>query len=354
MRSHYKIRIYYFFVLLILTLTIATDPSLSAATEISTNDLSIVVSLSLIEEWTKSVTGDLFDVTTIVTGLENPHTYDPTPSEIATIVGADLFIRFGNPGLEPWVQAILNSNPTLAGKTLTLVDYNKDEYMDYDPLIEAKNSHVWMSPVKARNMTTKIYNKLVAIDNDNNETFYNNLIKYEGELFNLLERMDQAKQELRGTKVIVHHPSFIYFFDLLGIERLASIEEHEGSEPSATHIAEITTKIKDELKQGSNVLLINQPQLEEDDVVSIAEETGINIAVLTPLLGVEVEESLQSKFGTTIDGYIEMFDYNLFQLKNTNHEGTTNTSTQKNTPGLTFIGLILGFVTLTLTFSKKK
>ena len=47
------------------------------------NDLKVVVSLSMIGDWVQNIAGDLFTITDIVSGLENPHTYDPSPSEVA-------------------------------------------------------------------------------------------------------------------------------------------------------------------------------------------------------------------------------------------------------------------------------
>jgi len=74
------------------------------------SDLKVVVSLSMIGDWAQNVAGDVFTVTNIVSGLENPHTYDPLPSEVATVASADLFIRFGLKGLEPWVDSVIQSS----------------------------------------------------------------------------------------------------------------------------------------------------------------------------------------------------------------------------------------------------
>ena len=105
--------------------------------------------------------------------------------------------------------------------------------------------------------------------------------------------------------MVVHHPSLKYLLDDLGVIRVGAIEQTEGGEPSPQHIQSIIDLMKDQEVK----LLINQPQLDESDVLQIARDTGAKIANLTPLLGVEVE-------GEVIDSYIKMIDFNMIQLAN--------------------------------------
>ncbi|MFX1515192.1 MAG: metal ABC transporter substrate-binding protein [Promethearchaeota archaeon] len=292
---------------------------------LQTTDLEVVVSLSMIGDWAQNVAGDLFTVTSIVSGLENPHTYDPSPLDIATVARADLFIRFGLSGLEPWVDSLLQSSPPK--KILTLINTSIEEYMEFDPIIGKKNPHVWMSPINAKLMTYKIYQAFEQLLPEYNTTLHTNYLLYQEALDNLLKRIDQAKEALNGTKVVVHHPAFLYFFDLLGLERIGAIEEVEGAEPSAAHIADLTKNmLQEECK-----LIINQPQLDKEDVEALALDTDSKIAELSPLLGVEVEEALKAEYGKLIDEYIEMFDYNLYKLTH------PYTPLAETTPGFTLV-----------------
>ncbi|NHJ33717.1 MAG: zinc ABC transporter substrate-binding protein, partial [Asgard group archaeon] len=118
--------------------------------------------------------------------------------------------------------------------------------------------------------------------------------------------------DFTGLKVVVHHPAFMYLFDLLGIERVAAIEEHEGEEPSAEHIAEVVRTIVAE----NATMIINQPQLEEEEVVEIARDTGILITELTPLLGIIDENGYVTSTGSLIENYIDMILFNLEALRN--------------------------------------
>ncbi|MFW9906282.1 MAG: metal ABC transporter substrate-binding protein [Candidatus Thorarchaeota archaeon] len=311
---------------------------------LQTSDLRVVASLSMIGDWAQNVAGDLFPVTSIVSGLENPHTYDPAPSEVAAVASADLFIQFGLSGLEPWVDSVLQSSPP--ANILTLINVSIDEYMEYDAIIGKKNPHVWMSPVNAKNMTFKIYQAFEQLLPESNKTLYSNYILYQEELEDLLKRIDQAQEVLNGTKVVVHHPAFLYFFDLLGLKRIGAIEEVEGAEPSAAHIADLTEK----MLQEKCKLIINQPQLAKEDVEALALDTDSEIAELTPLLGVKVEESIKAEYGELIDKYIEMFDYNLYKIIH------PYTPIAKNTPGFTSVSFVtfLSIVIVSVNYRKRR
>jgi len=293
----------------------------------------------MIGDWAQNVAGDVFTVTNIVSGLENPHTYDPLPSEVATVASADLFIRFGLKGLEPWVDSVIQSSSPK--RILTLINVSIEEYMENDPVIGKKNPHVWMSPINAKNMTFKIYQTFAQLLPENNATLYNNFLSYQKDLDDLLKRIDQAKETFNNTKVVVHHPAFVYFFNLLGLERIGAIEEVEGAEPSAAHIADLT----DKMLQEECKFIINQPQLDKEDVEALALDTDAKIAVLTPLLGVEVEDSLKAKFGDLIDEYIEMFDYDLYKLAHPYNPSFESTSGLEIVSILSFLPLCIALST---------
>ena len=52
--------------------------------------ISIVASLSIVADFASQISEGLYSVPSIVTGTENPHIYEPTPSEIELVATADL------------------------------------------------------------------------------------------------------------------------------------------------------------------------------------------------------------------------------------------------------------------------
>jgi ABC-type Zn uptake system ZnuABC Zn-binding protein ZnuA len=285
----------------------ASFTRISPVNFVSADAPNIVASISIVADFATQIGEGLFTVESIVSGTENPHIYEPTPSEIEAVASADLFVMLGLDDLEPWVEAVLLANPSVP--VLTLVN---PSMMRYDPLIEADNPHVWMDPNVVKEMVEKIYDEVILIDSPNTATYQANKNTYLSELDDLVDLINSTKIDFKDLKVVVHHPSLMYLLDLLNVTRIAAIEEHEGEEPSPEHIAEIIEDI-----ETYNVsIIINQPQLEEEEVVEIARDTGIQIADLTPLLGVPDIDGLVQAQGRIIDNYIKMMEYNLEALKN--------------------------------------
>ncbi|MHA1330427.1 MAG: metal ABC transporter substrate-binding protein [Candidatus Hodarchaeales archaeon] len=347
-KSHY----FMFIPILLIILSMPMPLELSEGKYQQESSIKVVVSLSIIGDWVSHIAGEDVEVQSIVSGLENPHTYDPDPSEIAAVAGADLFVELGLEGLEPWVKSLMQSEPSLSAKTLILINTSVHEYMDYDEIIDTYNPHVWMSPIKVRSMCVKIYNVLSSLDPAGNTTYYNNLLAYQTELFETLNKIDDAKSILKGQYVLVNHPSFLYLFDLLGMERIGAIEEKEGSEPSASHIAELTQHVN--VIGGENVIIVNQPQMDLENVQGISEATGAQIIELTPLMGVEVEPELEGEFGQFVDSYIEMLNYDIYKLEHVAYNKSSQETSSQTSNSFPLFIVLIAITSLTLRTKKRK
>jgi ABC-type Zn uptake system ZnuABC Zn-binding protein ZnuA len=280
--------------------------------------LKVVTTISILEDWADQIGKNLWTAQSIVPAFKNPHTYEgPSGTEVEAIKECDMFICMGIEGLEPWLESIIDATGLPADKIVTLVN---SSMIEYDDVIKSNNPHVWMSPIIAKDMVDKIYEKCVEKDPSNEVTYTSNRNSYHAELDALLSRIEGNKTaNFDGMKVVVHHPAFKYLFDLLGIERVASIEEQEGVEPSAQHIAEVTEKMREE----NVTVIVHQPQLRDDNVNQIARDTGAKIALLTPLPGVEWKKLVVEPEELGLDPgeeilktYIDMIDYNLIALAN--------------------------------------
>ncbi len=258
----------------------------------------IVCSLSIVGDWVEGVTGDLATVTSVVSALEDPHTYDPDPSEVAMIADADLFVYIGIAGLEPWVANTLEA--TEINDTLTLV--NESWIVADDAWDGRLNAHVWMSPSYANEMVETFYEYMMglsAFTPTSKAIFTSNKETYCATLDLLLGKIDDFKSKWDGTKVVIHHPAFKYLFDLMGIDRCAIIEEAHGTEPSAQHIQDVI----DEMIEDDIEFIVTQPQLDQTRVDEIATETSALKVELTPLLGV-----------FDLDHYTDMIEYDINKL----------------------------------------
>jgi len=245
--------------------------------------ISVVTTLSIIANWATQVGDTLFAPVSVVTGSEDPHTYSLTSSEIQMIGEADLFVRLGLPGIEPWVENVLNAFPSLNVLTLASQDM-----MEIDPVSGNLNAHVWMSPIIAKNFVSNITDSVISLDFTNREQYETNRDNYLDELDVLIFDVENYYFNItNGLKVVVHHPSFFYLLNMLGVERVGIIEEHEGSESSAQHIQEIV----DTMIEQNVTTIVTQPQIEESLVIQIARDTNSKLAKLSPMLRDDLDDN---------------------------------------------------------------
>lgn len=267
----------------------------------STTTLKIVTSITIIEDIVENIVGQ--DVDVVVTGTEDPHSYEPTSSEILALEKADIIFRMGIEDLEPWWRSEWDDS--------IIVKLIDPSMIKIDPLLGFGNPHVWMDPNNIENFTTRINGSLW--DNEplqsNKWIFSNNTVTYLKILDSLLVKIEDAKSSFQGLKLIVNHPAFFYLFQesLLNISRLATIVKGEEQEPSAADIAHVISV----MRQENCHLIVTDPQHKTENIYEIARETNSKIALLTPLLNVNVK---WDGIDVNIENYTQMIEYNIWAL----------------------------------------
>ena len=71
-------------------------------------EVSIVTSFYPMYEFTSQVAGDRADVTLMVSGNADPHSYEPSAQDVAAINEADMFV-YSSPEMEYWAEDLFNS-----------------------------------------------------------------------------------------------------------------------------------------------------------------------------------------------------------------------------------------------------
>jgi len=300
--------------------------------------LKIVVTLTIIEDVVEHIMGQ--DVPVIVPGSADPHSYEPTSDKILALENADIIFRMGVEDLEPWWRA--------EWEDAYVVNLVKPDMLKEDPLLGFVNPHVWMDPNNMKNFTQQVNQTLWTKEPSisNKWIFSNNTLDYLSTLDNLLATINEAKFTFNGMKVVVNHPAFFYLFQesLLNLSRVGTIQKGEDQEPSALEIVNVIKTMRDEECH----LVVTDPQHRTENVYEIARETQSKIAILTPLLNVQVDWDNKQ---VMILNYTQMIDYDIWALMN-----------PTNPPGLfseiwiivTFGSIIIAFLFLFLYIRRRK
>lgn len=241
--------------------------------------IRIVVSIPPQAEFAEKIGKDKVQVAIMVPPGANPHTYEPTPSQLIEVSKAHLYAKVGS-GIEfelAWMDRIADMN-----KTMVLVDCSHgieliredepegDEGNRYDP-------HIWLSPKNAVIMVENLYQGLIQIDPENKEYYKKNRDEYVRELEELDTEIEKTLSTKKNRTVMVYHPSWAYFCRDYKLQQI-SIQK-EGKEPTPQGIAHLIQQAK----QYNIRVIFASPQFNTESAEVIAREIGGRVVLIDPL-----------------------------------------------------------------------
>jgi zinc transport system substrate-binding protein len=230
---------------------------------------------------------------------QSPHTFDPTPQQMARLADARIFFRIGWP-LEPGLLEKARSiNPNLqvidtregiALRWMTPAEAEADERAEgrAEPKGGAKpeaapghtgeaDPHFWLNPRYARVQAATIEKALAAADPAHADEFRKNLAALDEDLDKLDARLREALAPLKGRDFFVYHPAFGYFADAYGLRQVPV--EIEGKEPTARQLARLIDRARAE---GVRVIFV-QPQFSAKSAEAVATAIGGSVIAMDDL-----------------------------------------------------------------------
>jgi zinc transport system substrate-binding protein len=261
--------------------------------------IKIVTSIAPLLDFTKEVGQEKVDVHLLLPPGASPHVFEPTPKSIQKISDAEIFIKIGA-GLEFWAEKFVEAS---AHKELLVVNSSSGISLIRNPHahgIFSNNPHIWLNPLNAATIVSKIEKALCNIDPGNADFYKLNASVYRDKLIQLDREISERVSALRIKEYVTFHPAWEYFSKRYGLKIAGVIEEAPGKEPSPKHIIHIVREIK---RIGSMVIFI-EPQFNPKIAEVIAQESGARVVSLDPIGGVTGRKT-----------YIDMMRYNISAIE---------------------------------------
>lgn len=233
-----------------------------------------VVAVTIVPEgsFARAVCGDLAEVLVLVPPGFSPETYEPAPRDIEAFSRADIYFTIGVP-----VEASGYLTRTAGMKVVPLADKVAQVYPDLTFAGGDRDSHIWLSPKRAKVMVETIAAEMAAIDPANQETYLLNADSYLARLDALDSTIRQSLAGVKNRKFIVFHPAFGYFADDYGLEMVAL--EQEGKEATPGRLQQMI-----DFAKAQNIRVIfYQAEIDSSQSAAFAEEIGGKTAALMPL-----------------------------------------------------------------------
>ena len=252
----------------------------------------VVTTLTDLADFTREVGGELVEVRSLATGVEDTHGVPMKPSFVPVMNRADLIVLVGFDCEHAFLPALLEAskNPRIQKGNVGYVDCSQGITPDDVPkstdhsegdVHPYGNPHYVLDPVLAKTAIQNIYKALIAVAPDHQAEFTHNRDAYLAKLDAKITEWQAAVAPLKGTKFVSYHEHWVYFAERFGLKYFATIELKPGIDPTARHIEELVRSMKDE----HVALVVREPQFPEKVPRLIAEQTGATLVKLPIMPG---------------------------------------------------------------------
>lgn len=272
-----------FFMLLLLLLLGTTAMAAEAP-------LPLIVSIPPQKYMLERIAGERISVTVLVKPGADPHSYEPSPSQIRHCAEAKAWFTIGVPFEDAWLSRIQSSAPDLAviSSIRNIRRLPSEEHAHEEKTTPGSSSsdahggedpHVWLSPMLMREILPDMARDLAKLEPEHAAEFRANARSFADELEaldrDLMARFQAVPPEKRVF--LTFHPSWRYYAYNYQLTELSI--ELEGKEPGLQGMKNVIDAAK---RHGIKVVFV-EPQFSKTAARAVAEEIGARVEEADPL-----------------------------------------------------------------------
>lgn len=260
----------------------------------------VISTSTIIADLTARVGGEEIDHQDILKPGDDPHVYEPVPSDSVALEKADLILYNGY-NLEPGLIKMINSTGIKAkkvavGEAIKPLQLEKEGQKVPDP-------HVWGSAKNGIIMVGKIRDQLIELSPEDKEIFTQNAAQLIRELENLDRWITAAIETIPPSQrqLVTTHDAFQYYADAYGLKvagTLIGISTEE--QPSAQTVKNLA----DAIKNLQVAAIFAETTINPALITTVAEEAGVKLAPQ------QLYSDSIGSVGTGGDSYVKMLKEN--------------------------------------------
>jgi zinc/manganese transport system substrate-binding protein len=270
--------------------------------------IRVVATIPDLADMAKNIGGDLLEIKSLATGVEDIHAVPMKPSFVTLLNRADIVLLVGLEAEHAFLPGLLEAarNPKLLQSAPGYIDCSVyvgplevptriDRALgDVHPM---GNPHINLDPVAGKDMARAIADGLTRNYPEHEATFKKNLAAYLATLDVAIARWQREAAPLRGVKFVSYHPDMLYFAQRFGMEPAGTIEIRPGVDPTPGHIVALEERMR---REGIK-LIVRERHYPAGLAETIAQRTGAKLVELPVMVG-GVPEARD---------YVSFIDYNI-------------------------------------------
>jgi ABC-type Zn uptake system ZnuABC Zn-binding protein ZnuA len=236
-----------------------------------------VTTLPVYEFTTRLCQGTDLTVTRLVTeNVSCLHDYTLQVSQMRAIESAKAIVISGG-GLEDFLHDALHGSDAVIeaahGIELLCPTVGHDHHHDNHHHHHDTDPHLWLSPIRAKEMAQNICNGLCVQFPQHADTFRQNLTPLLHDLDALQAYANTQLQHLAHRDLITFHDGFAYMAEAFDLAILHAVEEESGSEASAAELIELIGMVE----QHQLPAIFIEANGSDAAAKIIAAETGVKL-----------------------------------------------------------------------------
>ena len=288
---------------------------------------TIVTSIHPYYALIQEIAGENAEVVRLLPPGASPHTFDPTPRDVAQLSDADLVVLNGV--LDEWLLDIVEASGTDARVFEVISELSfepvegehaegegehggeehgdeqaeepEGEHAEHAHDHSGVNPHVWLDPSLMVETVPLIVDRLAEVDPENADSYATNGERVTAELNDLDAELSEMLSPVQGAPFVPFHDAWPYFARHFGLDLIVEIEPAPGREPSPAYIAQAL-----ELIQGSGAKAIfSEVQLPARPAEVVAESAGLPLYLLDPLGGTAGTETYAELMRSNVNTVLE-------------------------------------------------
>lgn len=259
-------------------MTLVTGTTMACAA-----DVNVVVSILPQAYFVERIGGSRVDVEVLIQPGQSPHTYEPTPRQMAHLGRARVYFTTGLSFEKRFIDKIAGIYPDLrivdtregvplryfGEREAAHEPHDAEEFQAHEEeAAGAPDPHVWLDPALVKIQAATICRALSKVSPANAAVFDANLRKFLRDLDAVDADIRTTLAPFKGATVYVFHPAFGYFCNAYGLNQVAV--EIEGKEPTPRQLAALITKAK---KDNVKIIFV-QPQFSKKAAEAVATAIG--------------------------------------------------------------------------------
>ncbi len=261
----------------------------SGKSETPTSNEKPIVAVSILPQafFVDKIAGDLVETVVLVGEGQDPHSYEPSPSQMAQLAKSKLWVLSGTDFERALVDKISSLYPSLAiidgteGMTFRQLEAHVHEGETPDPQATAEDlnidRHTWLGWAQSEILIQNTEQALIENLGLPKDVLDQRTNAFLDEIDTLFTSLKQQLSGLEGSTVFVYHPAFGYFLDSFGLHQEAV--ETGGKEPTAKELANLIAEAK---KDEAKAIFV-QSQFPVFSAKKVAEAVGAKVVALDPL-----------------------------------------------------------------------